>query len=137
MGALSGCDLVIHAGDIGDPEIVQALNRVAPVIAVKGNIDKGSRYPTTAVVEAREAVIYVLHNLQELDLDPASAGFQFVISGHTHKPAQEERDGVCYINPGSAGPRRFKLPITVARLALDQSPHALHFIDLAITPVSI
>jgi len=132
--ALTGCDLIIHAGDIGKPEIIQELSTVAPVVAVRGNIDKGSwasQFPLTAVADADSALIYVLHDIQQLDLDPTAAGFQFVISGHSHKPGHTERSGVTYVNPGSAGPRRFHLPITVARLDLSQSPASVEFIHLS------
>jgi len=133
LSALEGCDLIIHAGDVGKPEIIEELRAVAPMIAVRGNIDKGpwaSALPVTAVAEAGSTLIYVLHDVQQLDLDPAAAGFHFVISGHSHKPGREERSGVIYVNPGSAGPRRFRLPVTVARLDLRQSPASVEFIDL-------
>jgi putative phosphoesterase len=133
LAALQGCDLIIHAGDVGKSEIIEQLRVVAPVVAVRGNIDKGgwaSQLPITAVAEAGPARIYVLHDLQELDLDPAAAEFDIVVSGHSHKPGRTERDGVMYLNPGSAGPRRFQLPITVARLDLRHSPWSVDFIDL-------
>ena len=137
LTALKGCNLIIHAGDIGKPEIIQELGAVAPVVAVRGNIDKGSwasQFPLTAVADVGSALIYVLHDIQQLDLDPAAAGFQFVISGHSHKPFQKERSGVTYVNPGSAGPRRFQLPITVARLDFGQSPASVEFIHLSAPP---
>jgi uncharacterized protein len=133
LSALKGCNLIIHAGDIGKAEIIQELGSVAPVVAVRGNIDKGSgasQFPLTAVADAGSALIYVLHDIQQLDSDPAAAGFQFVISGHSHKPGHNERSGVTYVNPGSAGPRRFRLPVTVARLDLGQAPASIEFIDL-------
>jgi putative phosphoesterase len=132
--ALAGSDLIIHAGDVGKPEILDRLRAVAPVVAVRGNIDKGvwaSQLPMTAVVETTLARIYVLHDLQQLDLDPAAAEFRIVISGHSHKPGQSERSGVMYVNPGSAGPRRFRLPITVARLDLRRLPWRVEFIELS------
>lgn len=119
--ALHGSDLIIHAGDVGNPEILETLRALAEVIAVRGNIDKGDwarALPATAIVEAGPATIYVLHDLNELDLDPAAAGFQIVVSGHSHQPLSAQRSGVLYINPGSAGPRRFQLPVTIARLDL-------------------
>lgn len=134
LTALEGSGLIIHAGDVGNPGIIEKLGAVAPVVAVRGNIDKGiwaSQLPLTAVVEARSALIYVLHDVQQLDLDPAGAGFQLVVSGHSHHPGQTERAGVMYLNPGSAGPRRFRLPITVARLDLGRTPWNVEFIDLA------
>ena len=133
LAALQGCELIIHAGDVGKPEIIEQLRAVAPVVAVRGNIDKGvwaSQLPITAVAEAGPARIYILHDLQQLDLDPAAAEFDIVVSGHSHKPARTERAGVMYLNPGSAGPRRFQLPITVARLDLRRSPWSVDFIDL-------
>ena len=133
LAALQGSDLIIHAGDVGNAEIIKQLRRVAPVVAVRGNIDKGawaSQLPMTAVVEAGSALIYVVHDIQQLDLDPVVAEFNVVISGHSHKPGRTERSGVIYVNPGSAGPRRFQLPITVARLSLVQSPWTVDFVDL-------
>ena len=134
LAALEGCDLIIHAGDVGKIEIIEQLRAVAPVVAVRGNIDKGvwaSQLPMTAVVETRQARIYVLHDLQQLDLDPAAAEFDIVVSGHSHKPGRNERAGVTYLNPGSAGPRRFQLPITVVRLDLRRTPWSVEFVDLA------
>jgi uncharacterized protein len=134
LTALRGSDLIIHAGDVGKPEILDQLRSIAPVVAVRGNIDKGAwadQLPPTAVVEAHTARIYVLHDLQQLDLNPADAGIHIVISGHSHKPGQTERSGILYINPGSAGPRRFRLPITVARLDLRVVPWSVKSIDLS------
>jgi putative phosphoesterase len=132
--ALRGSDLIIHAGDVGKPEIIEQLRALAPVVAVRGNIDKGawaSHLPLTAVAEAGSALIYVLHDLAQLDLDPAASQFNVIVSGHSHKPGQTERNGVTYVNPGSAGPRRFQLPITVARLDLRTLPWRVEFIDLS------
>jgi putative phosphoesterase len=131
--ALRGSELIIHAGDVGKPEILGALRQLAPVIAVKGNIDTApwaSELPATAIVEAGPATIYVLHDVHELDLDPPTAGIQIVVSGHSHQPSQTEKSGVMYINPGSAGPRRFRLPVTVARLDLAATPWSVIFIDV-------
>jgi putative phosphoesterase len=131
--ALRGSELIIHAGDVGQPEILTKLRQLAPVIAVKGNIDKGSwasELPATAMVEAGPATIYVLHDIQELDLDPAAAGIQIIVSGHSHKPSSTEKSGVLYINPGSAGPRRFRLPVTLALLDLAATPWSVTFVDL-------
>ena len=133
LGALDGSDLIVHAGDVGKPEILDALRRLAPVVAVRGNIDRGgwaAALPLTATAAAGSAAVYVLHDLQQLELDPAAAGFQVVVSGHSHKPSRTQRGGVLYLNPGSAGPRRFQLPVTVARLDLRQSPWKVEFIDL-------
>ena len=131
--ALRDSELNVHAGDVGAPGIIEALSALAPVVAVRGNVDKddwASRLPATAVAEAGDVRIYVLHDIQELDLNPAAAGFHAVVSGHSHKFGRSERSGVLYINPGSAGPRRFQLPITVARLDLGKRPWAVEFVDL-------
>ena len=129
--ALRGSDLILHAGDVGDPIILNKLREVAPVIAVRGNVDTGGwaqAIPMTQVVQADGATIYMLHILQDLDLDPGAAGFDIVISGHSHKHGQGEKRGVLYINPGSAGPRRFDLPITVGRLDLTIRPWKTEFV---------
>jgi putative phosphoesterase len=133
LTALNGCDLIVHAGDIGKAEIIDQLRAVAPVVAVRGNIDTGSevsRFPLTEVAEAGAALIYVLHDISQLDVNPAAAGFHVVVSGHSHQHGCTERSGVMYVNPGSAGPRRFHLPVTVARLELRRPPWSLEFIDL-------
>jgi putative phosphoesterase len=132
LRALKGSDLIIHAGDVGRPEILDALKTLAPVVAIRGNVDTdpwASTLPETEIVEAGPATIYVLHDVHTLDLDPVAEGFQIVISGHSHKPGRTEHAGVLYINPGSAGPRRFQLPVTVARLDLGQTPWEIEFID--------
>jgi len=134
LTALKGSDLIIHAGDVGKPGIIEQLRAVAPVVAVRGNVDKGpwaSQLPVTAVAEGLSVLIYVLHDIQQLDIDPAAAEFKIVVSGHSHKPSHTERSGVIYLNPGSAGPRRLQLPITVARVDLRQLPWSVEFIDLA------
>jgi len=133
LKALQGSNLIIHAGDVGDSNILEALRKLAPVVAVRGNVDTAEwakSLPETAAVEAGAVNIYVLHDSKALDLDPSEAGFQIVVSGHSHKPGQTERKGVMYINPGSAGPRRFSLPITVALLDLGVKPWNVEFIDL-------
>lgn len=133
LSALEGSDLIIHAGDVGSEEIIEQLRAVAPVVVVRGNVDSGawaSRLPLTAVVEAGSVLLYVLHDGQQLDLDPVTAGFHIVVSGHSHKPGRSERRGVTYLNPGSAGPRRFTLPVTIARLNLAQEPWGVEFVDL-------
>jgi uncharacterized protein len=119
--ALRRSDYIIHAGDVGDPAILDELNKLAPVTAVRGNVDNGMwarALPTTSVLELEGLSIYVLHNLDELDLKPEAAGFAAVISGHSHVPKQEVRNGVLYFNPGSAGPRRFSLPVSVGKLVV-------------------
>lgn len=121
---LRGSDHIIHAGDVGDPEILKELAAIAPLTAVRGNIDKGAwarKLPETEVVELNGVSIYILHDLAQLDLKPEAAGFKVVISGHSHVPQQETRNGVLYFNPGSAGPRRFKLPICLGRLSIDEA----------------
>jgi putative phosphoesterase len=122
LAALRGVDAIVHAGDVGDPAVLAALRALAPVTAVRGNNDRGAwarDVPQTAVVEVGDACLYVLHDLQSLDLEPRAAGFAAVIAGHSHRPLLEVRGGVLYVNPGSAGPRRFKLPVTLARLHID------------------
>src|SRR5437016_11401382 len=107
LRALNGSELIIHAGDVGDPKILEQLRRLAPVVAVRGNVDSGAcaELPEMAVAQAGSALIYVLHDLKALDLNPAAAGFAMVVSGHSHKPSRSDRGGVIYVNPGSAGPR--------------------------------
>ena len=134
--ALRGSELIVHAGDVGDPKILEELRKLAPVVAVRGNVDTqewARTLPLTAVAEAGSGLIYVLHDINALDLDPASAGFRLVVSGHSHKPARMERDGVMYVNPGSAGPRRFQLPVAVARLNLAEEPWDLEFVELEVS----
>jgi putative phosphoesterase len=121
---LRGSDFVIHAGDIGDARILHELAAIGPVTAVRGNNDKGrwaESVADTELLQIEGALIYVLHDITELDLDPVAAGFRVVVSGHSHKPSMSEKDGVLYLNPGSAGPRRFKLPIAAAELVVDET----------------
>jgi len=121
LRALRGADLIVHAGDVGAPEVLEALRAVAPVVAVRGNNDRGRwarALAETEVVERGGRALYVLHDLHELDVDPRAAGYHAVIAGHSHQPRVEHRDGVLYLNPGSVGPRRFRLPICVARLQI-------------------
>ena len=117
--ALQGSKLIVHAGDVGNAEVLERLRAIAPTVAVRGNVDGGAwatALPVTEVVEVGRLRLYVLHELSGLDLDPKAAGFAAVISGHTHRPSAEVRNGVLYLNPGSAGPRRFSLPVAVAKL---------------------
>jgi uncharacterized protein len=134
VDALRGSHLILHAGDVGDPEILDALRRIAPVVAIRGNMDTepwADSLPATEVLTAAAGVIiYMLHDGKSLDLVPGAAGFSIVLSGHSHKPGQQLRRGVLYINPGSAGPRRFQLPITVACLNLGVKPWHAEFIPL-------
>ncbi|MGH8727369.1 MAG: metallophosphoesterase family protein [Burkholderiales bacterium] len=121
LEALKNSELIVHAGDVGSPEVLAALRKIAPVIAVRGNNDKGEWadvLPRTEVVHVGNFHLYVVHDANELDLDPAAAGFHAVVAGHSHRPKIEEKERVLYFNPGSAGPRRFKLPISVGRLML-------------------
>ena len=123
LTALRGSQHIIHAGDVGAPEILEQLAAIAPVTAVRGNIDKevwAQKLPPTEVIEIGGVSIYVLHDLAQLDLKPEASGFDVVISGHSHVPKQETRNGVLYFNAGSAGPRRFKLPISVGRLIVER-----------------
>lgn len=122
LEALAGSELIVHAGDVGKPEILTALERIAPVRAIRGNVDHGelaASLPHDDVIEVGDRILYVLHDKNELALDPVAAGFDVVITGHTHDPRIERERGVTYLNPGSAGPRRFKLPVTIATLLLD------------------
>jgi putative phosphoesterase len=131
--ALQGSELIIHAGDVGDPRILEELRLLAPVVAVRGNVDTNAwsaNLPQTAVAQAGPTLIYVLHDLNTLDINPAAAGIHIVVSGHSHKPIRQEHDGVLYINPGSAGPRRFDLPISLARVDLRATPWTIEFVEL-------
>jgi len=122
LAALESVDHIIHAGDIGSLAVIDELNKIAPVTAVRGNVDNGDlmlKFPKTAVVEENGQLIYVIHNLQYLDLDPEAAGFSCVIYGHSHVPSQEIRKGILYFNPGSAGPLRFHLPPSIGILTID------------------
>ena len=122
LAALDGSELILHAGDVGAPYVLHALRALAPVVAVRGNNDRGTWAEALAEVEivrVEEAAIYLLHDLAELAIDPVSAGVQAVVTGHSHRPALSTDRGVTYLNPGSAGPRRFKLPIAVARMDVD------------------
>ena len=133
VAALRGSQAIIHAGDVGRQEILAALEQIAPVTAVRGNIDTAPwarRLPVTNVLEADGSTIYVLHNVDELDLDPVAAGFDAVIFGHSHRPLIEWRNGVLFFNPGSAGPRRFNLPISMGWLLLDQGKLTAELIEL-------
>jgi putative phosphoesterase len=121
IDALRGVEHILHAGDVGDASILEALRDVAPVTAIRGNIDVGgpcSHLPASEVVTLQGHTFYMLHDRQALDLDPAAAGFSAVISGHTHKPLLEWRHGVLFMNPGSAGPRRFSLPVSIGLLTI-------------------
>ncbi len=121
LDALLGSKLILHAGDIGDAAVLKSLAAIAPVRAVRGNNDKGkwvANIPATDALAIGAHSIYLLHNLAELDLDPIAAGFTVIVYGHSHRPLVEQREGILFVNPGSAGPRRFSLPVTVARLSI-------------------
>ena len=133
--ALRGSDRILHAGDIGAPEIIEALAQIAPVTAIRGNVDSASwarALPETEVVEAGGVLIYMLHDLGQLDLKPEAAGFRVVIYGHSHQPQIEEKNGVLYFNPGSAGPRRFSLPVSVGRLTIAAGKVQAQLVELKI-----
>ena len=134
IAALRGVDRIIHAGDIGAPEILTALGELAPVTAVRGNNDRDAwarKVPLTQVVDAGGVLVYVIHDVGELDVDPAAGGFGVVVAGHSHHPRNERRDGVLWFNPGSAGPRRFKLPIALGLLTIDAGRARGQIITLA------
>ena len=122
LPALAGVAHILHAGDVGDPETLTVLRRIAPVTAIRGNIDRSgpcALLPATEAIELGGCLIYMIHALEDLDLHPQAAGIGVVLYGHSHKPSIEHRDGVLYVNPGSAGPRRFNLPITFSLLRID------------------
>lgn len=122
VDALLGVDLIIHAGDVGDPMIIDELGTTAPVVVVRGNMDRGDwayKLNRTEIVEKKEILFYVLHELQRLALDPAASGIKAVISGHTHAPSISRHKGVLYLNPGSAGPRKSKQPLSVAVIKVE------------------
>lgn len=134
--ALRGSEHIIHAGDVGSPEILEELAKIAPVTAVRGNADKGAwsrKLQDTQVLELGGISIYVLHDLAQLDLKPRAAGFAVVVSGHSHVPKQEMRDGALYFNPGSAGPRRFKLPVSLGKLIVEDSSVRGELLELSVT----
>jgi uncharacterized protein len=119
VAALKGADLIIHAGDVGGPDVIDELRKLAPTFVIRGNIDTAhwaDALPMTAHVEAGGLLFHVLHNIAELDLDPGPVGYAAVVYGHSHQPSIETREGVLFLNPGSAGPRRFKLPVSIARV---------------------
>lgn len=131
--ALRGSEIILHAGDVGSEDVLDRLRQIAPLVAVRGNVDSGvwaDALPITAALEVGEHAIWMLHDLGTLDLDPVCGGFQIVIYGHSHKPVQQTKDGVIYLNPGSAGPRRFRLPVSLVRADFGVSPPMIKFIDL-------
>jgi putative phosphoesterase len=133
---LRGSDFIVHAGDIGDAGVIEKLQALAPVTAVRGNNDKArwaQDIAETQILRVGDVSIYILHNLAELDLDPVAAGFRVVVSGHSHHPSVEERDGVLYVNPGSSGPRRFKLPVAVGELQIVGSSVEAKVVELELS----
>jgi uncharacterized protein len=133
LDALQGCDHIVHAGDIGSGHVLRALRGIAPLTAIRGNNDRdawAAQIPETEVVQIADVFIYVIHDIAQIDLDPQAAGFHVVIAGHSHQPRIERRDGVLYVNPGSAGPRRFKLPIAVGELSISGTEVSARIIEL-------
>jgi putative phosphoesterase len=131
--ALQGVDLIIHAGDIGGPDILEDLRAIAPVVAVRGNMDRGSwagDLPEFEILELNGLLVYVVHDIHHLDLDPAAAGFHAVVFGHTHSPYAVKEKGVLFLNPGSAGPKRFRKPVSMARVRLNKAELTSRFIEL-------
>jgi uncharacterized protein len=131
---LAGCDYIVHGGDVGDPGILDELAQMAPLIAVRGNNDTQSwaaRLRHTELVRVGGIFLYAIHNLEELDIDPGAAGVRVVVSGHSHKPKVEEREGILYVNPGSCGPRRFKLPICAGEISVAGTAVEARIVDLA------
>ncbi len=135
IAALHGSDLILHAGDVGPADILARLRDIAPTTAVRGNVDTAiwaTALPLTDVIPVGGLDLYMLHDRAALDLDPAAAGFAAVIFGHSHRPGAEMRNGVLYLNPGSAGPRRFTLPVTVARLTVEAGRLSHEILDLGV-----
>ena len=135
LDALKGVDLIIHAGDIGKVEVAEALKTIAPLVAIKGNVDKGDwakPLPETKALRIGAVGLFVIHNVKDLDFAPAARHFNVVISGHSHKPLIVRRDGVLFVNPGSAGPKRFKLPVALGKLRLDGRDVTAELVELAI-----
>jgi putative phosphoesterase len=135
IAALQGCDLIIHAGDVGNPDVIKELSDIAPTRVMRGNVDKGdwaAMLPMFDLVDVGERLLYVLHEISQLDIEPAAAGFAAVVFGHSHQPVIEMREGVLFLNPGSAGPRRFKLPITVTRVGISGARMRPEIVELQV-----
>jgi len=135
LAALRGSDHILHAGDVGGAEILDQLGRLAPLTVVRGNVDRrrwAMTLPETEVVEVEDLSIYMLHDLSRLDLKPEAAGFRVVVYGHSHRPKIEEKNGVLYFNPGSAGPKRFRLPLSVGRLVIGKGNVQAELIELKV-----
>ena len=131
VSVLQGSDLIVHAGDVGAEKIIPTLRELAPVYAVRGNVDKGQQLPLSEAFVVEESAVYVHHGHRPLELDPVAGGFGVVISGHSHQPLIEKRDGVLYVNPGSAGRRRFRLPVSLAQLTVKGSEVQAELVYLA------
>jgi putative phosphoesterase len=133
VAALAGVEHILHAGDVGDIRILETLREIAPVTAIRGNVDQWgecAELPATDVVELHDRLFYLIHSAEDLDINPAVAGVAAVVSGHSHKPSIKERNGVIYLNPGSAGPRRFSLPVTIALMTVSQDSVAARIVEL-------
>ena len=134
LAFLKGCDHIVHGGDIGRAEVLRELSALGPLTAVRGNNDHGAwaeHLAETELFKVGGVFIYALHDLSQLDIEPVAAGVQVIVSGHSHKPLVEQRDGVLYVNPGSAGPRRFRLPISVAELTITGQAVSARLVELA------
>lgn len=133
VAALEGCDAIVHAGDVGHPDVIDALRAMAPLTVIRGNVDRWAEtLPDTDVLDFEGRWIYVIHDLNDLDLDPVAAGFHAVVSGHSHRPAIAHKDGVLYVNPGSAGPRRFRLPVALAHLNVSDAGLEARIVELSV-----
>jgi putative phosphoesterase len=133
LAALRGSEHILHAGDVGTPDILESLRRIAPLTAVRGNVDRdswASALPETEMVEIEGTSIYMLHDVEKLDLKPKAAGIRVVVYGHSHKAESIEKDGVLYFNPGSAGPRRFRLPVTIGQLEVKNGKVTAKLVEL-------
>jgi putative phosphoesterase len=133
--ALAGVNRIIHAGDIGKPEILTELKKIAPLAAIRGNNDRGAwarQLPEVRSVKIGRHQLYLIHDVNELDFDPAARGFRIVVSGHSHKPSISEKDGVLFVNPGSPGPRRFRLPVAIGKIWLEGADVRVEIIELAV-----
>jgi putative phosphoesterase len=133
IAALQGTDLIIHAGDVGRLDILAELQTIAPVVAIRGNVDTddwATELPDTAIAKVNGESIFVIHDLHDGAMDTAASGCRMVVSGHSHQPGQTERDGVLYVNPGSAGPRRFRLPVTIALVDVSETEWRVSFVEL-------
>ena len=135
VAALAGSELIIHAGDVGDPDILETLETIAPVHVVRGNVDREpwtQRFPMTDLIEAGSCSIYVVHDLYTMDIDSSAANVDMVIFGHSHQPSIEQKHGIWLLNPGSAGPRRFDYPVSVAKVEVQRNQLHAEIVELAV-----